>query len=130
MPRTPEEKIRANAQLVVDRLSSVSGLDTRFGYNRDSVKWVYGFIERRRTAADVHSEETAKLIQVLGSYLGECVIHTYGGIWKEQDDQWVVSFDDSNHVFPFNKVWKQFHYGHGDSILSFFEMIPVVFKKP
>ena len=125
---TQEEKIRANAKLVVDRCSSLSGLDTRFGYNRDSVKWVDGFIERQRTATDVNSDGTAMLIQVLGSYLGECVIHAYGGSWKERDDQWGVSFDDSNVVFPFNKVWKQFHYGHEDSIFSFFEMIPLVFK--
>ncbi len=127
---TPEEKIRANGRLVIDRFSSLSGLDTRFGYNRDSLKWVDGFIERQRIATDVNSDGTAMLIQVLGSYLGEWVIHAYGGSWKEQDNQWVVSFDDSNAVFPFNKVWKQFHYGHEDSILGFFEMIGEVFKKP
>ena len=48
---TPEEKIRANGRLVIDRFSTLSGLDTRFGYNRDSLKWVDGFIERQRIAA-------------------------------------------------------------------------------
>jgi len=126
---TPEENIRANAQLVVDRLSSISGLNTRFGYNHASVKWVDGFIERRRSTENINSSGTAMLIQVLGSYLGECVIHTYGGTWKEKDGQWAVFFDDANGVFPFNKVRKQFQNGHEDSILSFFEINSEEFKK-
>ena len=40
-------------------------------------------------------------------------------------------FDDSNAVFPFAKVSKQFQNGRdgGDSIFSFFEVISPVFRK-
>ena len=127
---TPEDKIRANAQLVIDRFSQPTELESPFGYNSESVRWLDGFIERERTTRDVDSVGTAKLIQVLGSYLGECVIHVYGGTWKEREGQWGVFFDDSNAVFPFNKVHKQFQNGEGDSIRSFFEVIGEVFKKP
>ena len=52
------------------------------------------------------------------------------GTWKEQEGEWGVFFDDSNAVFPINKVRKQFQNGREDSILSFFEVIREVFKKP
>lgn len=67
---TAEEKIRANAQLVVDRFSQLSELEASFGYNRESVKWLDGFIERERSRRDINSVGRAKLAQVLGSYLG------------------------------------------------------------
>ena len=130
---TAEEKIHANAQLVLDRLRSLSDLQTRFGYNHESVKWVEQFIEQQRSPADVTASAIAKLTRILGSYLGECIIHTYGGAWKQRDNQWGVFFDESNAVFPFNKVGKQFQNGlaGGDSILSFFELIgPVILKRP
>jgi hypothetical protein len=130
---TTEEKIRANAQLVLDRFSSLGEPRRQFGYDQESVKRVEEFIEQQRSTADVTSDSVASLIQVLGSYLGECIIHNYGGVWRQQEDQWGIFFDESNAVFPFNKVRKQFQNGlaGGDSILSFFELIgPVILKKP
>jgi len=127
---TPEEQIRAHAQLVIDRISQLDEPHTPFGYNRESVKWLDGFIERARSTENSSSDGIEKLVQVLGSYLGECVIHAYGGTWKEQEGQWGVFFDDSNAVFPINKVRKQFQNGGEDSILSFLEVIGEVFKKP
>jgi hypothetical protein len=126
---TPEEQIRENAQLVIDRFRQLRELKLEFGYNRESVEWLDGFIERERRRENISSDGTAKLAQVLASYLGECIIHTHGGEWKEQEGQWGVFFDDFNAVFPFNKVFKQFRNGREDSILSFFESIGPVFKK-
>ena len=53
---------------MIDRFSTLSGLDTRFGYNRDSLKWVDGFIERQRIAADVYSDGLAE--EIVGQALG------------------------------------------------------------
>jgi len=127
---TPEEQIRAHTQLVIDRIIQLDEPHTPFGYNRESVKWLDGFIERARSTENSSSDGIEKLVQVLGSYLGECVIHAYGGTWKKQEGQWGVFFDDSNAVFPINKVRKQFQNGGEDSILSFLEVIGEVFKKP
>lgn len=72
------------------------------------------------------------LVQLIGSYLGECIIRSYGGVWREHDDgTWGVFFDESNAAFPFSKVRKQLEDGveRGDSILSFFEVIPKIFRK-
>ncbi len=128
---TAEEMIRANAQLVIEQLSTVSQMGAEFGYNLESVKWVEGFIERQRSGPDATPETIDGLTQVLGSYLGECVIHVYGGAWRQHNGQWGVFFDKSNGVFPFGKVSKQFQNGvaGGDSIAGFFEAIGPVFKK-
>ncbi len=106
-------------------MRQVSGFD--FGYDVKSVAWLDGYIERQRARDDITQELVDGLVNVFGSYLGECVIKCYGGHWKNEDGQWQVSFDDSNAVFPFAKVRKQFQYGPEDSIKSFFEVIPLVF---
>jgi hypothetical protein len=126
---TPQEAILANAQMVIEKLGPVSGLETRFGYNRESVEWVEGFIERRRSQPGFKPEDEQMMIQILGSFLGECIIHTFGGEWQEKDGDWGVFFDAANGAFPFNKVHKQFHNGldAGDSILGFFELIGTMF---
>jgi hypothetical protein len=130
--KNPEEAIRANAQIIVDRFRSLSDLGIRFGYDRDSVTWVEGFIEQERSKPEATAESVAKIVQLLGSYLGECVINKYGGAWRQYDGSWGIFFDNANAVFPFRKVQKQFQNGlkGGDSILSFFDLIgPVIFEK-
>jgi hypothetical protein len=37
---SPEEAIHVNAELVVDRFRSPSGLGANFGYNRESIAWI------------------------------------------------------------------------------------------
>jgi hypothetical protein len=125
------DAILANARLVIDQLGPLSGLGARFGYNRESVEWVEAFIERQRVRPEFKAETQARMVQVLGSFLGECIIHTYGGEWREKDGDWGVFFDASNAAFPFSKVGKQFDNGmeSGDSILSFFDAIGVVILK-
>jgi hypothetical protein len=100
-----------------------------FGYNRESVKRVEEFIEEQRS--NTAAEEADKLTQVLGSSLGESIIRTYGGVWRQEEEQWGVFFEDGNAVFPFSKVRKQFQNGlaGGDSILGLFELIGPVFIK-
>ena len=129
---TPEEKLLANAQLVIEQFSSLSNLQTQFGYNHESLMWVEGFIERQRNEPNFQPENASGLIGMLGSYLGQCIIHSHGGTWRKEEGQWGVFFDDSNAVFPFNKVRKQFLNGvaGGDSIVSCFDQIdPLILKR-
>jgi hypothetical protein len=122
-----EDRIRANAELVIQQLGPLSGLE--FGYNAESVGWVDGFIERQRNRSDIDKDTKDGLVNTLGSFLGECIIRCFGGHWQNADREWCVRFDDKNAVFPFSKVRKQFTNGPEDSIKSFFEVIPLVFKK-
>ncbi len=110
---TLEESIRKNAELLIEHARTKGELGRAFGYTRESVKWVDNFIERQRTHG--YDEAVENLIQVIGSYLGESIIHVYGGTWKEWNNIVGVFFDDgnpnANAVFPFNKVQKQFRDG-------------------
>jgi hypothetical protein len=124
---TPQEMIRANAELVVGQLGPASGIE-EFGYNAASVEWLDGFIERQRVRPEFADEaEVERITQTLGSFLGECVIKCYGGEWREREGSWAVDFGEGNSAFPFNKVRKQFANGESDGINSWFETIPLVF---
>lgn len=121
------EHIRANAALAVEQLGAASGL-AHFGYDAPSVEWLDGFIERQRVREDVGPEFVEKLVSVLGSYLGECIIRSYGGRWALSDHGWGIEFDEKNAAFPFAKVRKQFANGKEDGVYSFFTAIPLVFR--
>jgi len=122
-----EEDIRANAELVVQQIRQLSGMD--FGYTHESVKWLEGYIERLREAGQFeNAEPKTKLISVFGSFLGECVIRCYGGAWKlHEPGVWGVAFNEDNIAFPFAKVAKQIDNGLEDGIASFFKLIPTIF---
>lgn len=109
-------------------MSQVCGFT--FGYDLQSVAWLDGYIERQRARAEITAKVVDGLVNTLGSYLGECIIHSYGGYWENEEGHWRVSFDDQNAAYPFAKVAKQFQNGSEDSIRSFFETIPLVFARP
>ncbi|HWT01384.1 MAG TPA: hypothetical protein VN256_14135 [Pyrinomonadaceae bacterium] len=118
------ELIKKNADLVVRELGPLS--DVRFGFNRESVVWVEGFIERQRARPEHDPAAVDGLVDVLGSFLGECLIAAAGGEWRWSDGQqtWGVAFANDTHAFPFAKVHKQFANGieGGDSIVGFYDV--------
>jgi len=125
---TPEEQIRANAELIVKEFSPISGLGAAFGYNRASVAWLDGYIERARDSGSFSESQIESLAQCFSCFLGECIRNTYGGDWHQRDGSWGIFFRDSSGAFPFSKVRKQFDDGSaaGESILSFFDVLPIV----
>ena len=124
-----EERIRANAELVVQQTRSLSGID--FGYTEESVKWLEGYIERLRNSGEFENAEAkTKLISVFGSFLGECIVRCYGGAWKlHESGAWCVVLENGGMAFPFTKVRKQIEDGPFDSISSFLRVIPVIFDE-
>jgi hypothetical protein len=120
-----EENIKKNAELAIEQLRPLSQMD--FGYNLSSVKWLEGYIERLRSSGELDDEAKRKgLSNVLGSFLGECIVRCYGGRWVKQDGMWGVSIGDDFIAYPFNKIGKQMENGPEDSIDSFFTSIPVL----
>lgn len=123
------EKIRANAELAVQQMGPLSNLGAGFGFNRESIVWVEGYIERLRNSGEFSdTQKIGNLSSVLGSFLGECIVQTYGGEWRNPNDRWGIYFSNQSAAFPFAKVTKQFENGleGGDSILGFFDLIPRV----
>ncbi|MBB2914273.1 hypothetical protein FHS43_005585 [Streptosporangium becharense] len=116
-------QIQANVRLAVDQLGPLSEVD--FGLNRESVKWVEGFIERQRSQPDFDLERIGGLVGVLGSFLGACIVAATGGRWhRSDDDGWGVLLPDGSTAFPFAKVHKQFRDGveEGESIAGFYRI--------
>jgi hypothetical protein len=118
--------IRANADLVVEKLGPSSDVEP-FGFDEASLEWLDGFIERQREREDATPVFVDRMINILGSYLGECIIRSYGGRWSRGEEGWRVELDAKNAAFPFAKVRKQFENGEEDSVYSFFTLIPLVF---
>jgi len=112
--------IIANAELV--RKTAGDQLGVAVGFDEAGVRWLDGFINGQRLAAT--EEVKAKLPNTLGSFLGECVRHTYGGEWQQHENGWVVKVNDRLSVFPINKVQKQLANEDGDSVLGLFTAIP------
>jgi hypothetical protein len=74
-------------------------------------------------------ENRNKLISVFGSYLGECLVRSYDGMWKQHESgDWCVAFEDGTMAFPFNKVTKLIDGGPFEGISSFYRAVPVIMK--
>jgi hypothetical protein len=116
--------IRANAAMVVAIARDQLGQELSF--DEQAVRWLDGYIQRQHEAGDPTSRDG--LVNTLGSFLGECIIRSFGGEWAYVDGSWCVRFDAKNAVFPFAKVAKQLENGSADSVLSFFTIIPMVFR--
>lgn len=122
--------IKANAEMV--RKVASQNLGVEANYDEAGVRWLDQFLNQQREFGTVDSNE--KLPQTLGSYLGECIIGTYGGRWAFDDSNqsWSITFSEGNSVYPFTKVRKQLESSEGESVLGLFTAIPLVFglKEP
>lgn len=118
------ERIRANAELVIS--VAAKQLGQTISFDEAGVRWLDGYIQCQHEQGNLGNREG--LVSTLGSFLGECVVHRFGGQWAEVDGSWCVRFDDRSTAYPFAKVAKQLEYGAEDSILSFFAAIPVLFR--
>jgi hypothetical protein len=97
-------------------------------YNSDGVKFIEGFIERQKF--NFSGRHQQGLMNSLAAFIGQAIIKNYGGYWcfETHYHTYCIAFDAQNKVYPFNKVKKQFRNGLNDSVSSFYNMIPVLFK--
>ena len=119
------DRIRANAELVVS--VAAKQLGEAVGYDEAGVRWLDGYIQRQHEQGDPAKRDG--LVSTLGSFLGECIVRSFGGEWAEVDGSWCVRFDPRHAAYPFAKVGKHLEHGAEDSVLSFFTIIPVVFRR-
>lgn len=68
-------------------------LGVELKYNEASIEWLDAYINRIRT--QLKEEALPGLDAVLGAYVGETIIRTYGGAWAyfDETDQWGIRFD-------------------------------------
>ena len=121
-----KKEIESNAGLVIKKFQSLT--DFKFGFNAQSVKWVDGFLNRIRRNEGFDDNQKQGLVNTIGSFLGQCIVTCYGGEWGDKDGGPGIRFNEENWAFPFAKVEKHLSNGEGDSIYSYFTVIPAVFK--
>ncbi|MEO0559803.1 MAG: hypothetical protein AAF170_16660 [Bacteroidota bacterium] len=119
------DRIHHNAELVQSVAHNHLGVEV--GFDRAAVEWLDGYVTRQHDHGD--PDNVKGLVSALGSFLGECIVQTYGGEWVEDAHDWGIRFDEQNAVFPYAKVEKHLRHGPEDSLLSFFDTIPVVFGR-
>ncbi len=126
-PTPGPELIKQNAAAVARIASTLLGKE--LGYDEAGVRWLDEYIQNQHLQGDPELRD--KLADRLGSFLGECIIRTYGGRWEQENGNWCVRLGPGNAAFPFVKVAKQLAHGRegGDSVLAFFTAIPAVFKR-
>ncbi len=128
------QQIRANAQLVIDKLGPYSGVQSggvQFGYNRPSVQYLTALIEALRLEEANRPEPPQTLVSTLGSFFGECLADRTGGIWHWHAEQeaYAIAFvspqGKRHHAFPFSKISKQFANGveGGDAMLAMYDAV-------
>ena len=116
-------KMRAAAQQVIALFRENN--DVHLALDLDGVRWVDGYIERIR--ANFPREKRGGLVAYLGAFVGECIIHTYGGAWtRDENGMWGVSVSSRIWACPAAKIDKQFDNGPEDSVASFVEVIPTL----
>lgn len=100
-------------------------------YNLEGVKDLEQFIEWYRTLSNVTPDDIENSAFFLGAYLGECIIHNYGGEWSTDEELNLVCvrFDEDNCVFPLTKTLKQLQNGKEDSVYEFYKAIPYLFNE-
>lgn len=117
-------KIRELAAQAIATFGPLS--DVAFGFNRPSVVWVEGYIERDREHRGSEGDSKA-MVDLLGAFLGECLLDAIAGewIWDDYQQDWCVALAAGGRVFPMGKVWKLYHSGlaGGESIVSFYDVV-------
>ncbi|MCR9248915.1 MAG: hypothetical protein NXI20_00770 [bacterium] len=76
-------------------------------------------------------EEQKGMIMHVGSYFGECVIESYGGVWsRHESGSWGIEISEGKFIFPINKVLKFVEEPNVDSFSSMYAMIPYIIELP
>jgi len=119
------DQIRANAQKVVDTLDPLT--DFAFGYDGQSLEYLDGYLDRQRQ----RPEGPPDIATVVGCYVGEAIIATYGGEWIREEKLGLGVKVQGITASPFNKVTKMLDEGleGGQSVSSFVRAVAAIIKQ-
>ena len=92
-------------------------------YDFESLKEMDNYIELIRLEEEQHTY--IKTRELIGYYLGKCIIEKYDGVWITKEDSWPLVMIGDNGLIcnPLGKVKKQFANGSEDSIAGYFSAI-------
>jgi hypothetical protein len=123
------QQIKANAAFVAEKFGKQSGIEP-FTNTPESVAYLDAFLDRQAAIVKASEDSVNRFVSLLGAYLGECILATYGGRWQESDQglSIVIQAGGKVHLLqPFHKVYKRIANGSEDSLAFYFsEFIPHV----
>ena len=117
------ETLLENAERAREAATAEAGADVH--YDRHAVVWINKQLNHLHQHGAL--SEARRSIELLGAFFGECIIHTYGGEWFEDDFGWSIRFAKGNAAYPFTKVEKHLMIGHEESVLTLFDTLAVLF---
>jgi len=125
--------IKNNAQWVIDNFGPESGLP-EFGYDAPSIAYLDEFIDRQGESFHASEQRTDRIVSLLGSFLGEAIVATYGGDWQQNDTGFAIAVQSGGQVHfvhPFQKVLKRLTDGPEESLHAYFaKFLPKVLSQP
>jgi hypothetical protein len=123
-------QIKRNSQRVVEWFSTASG-NPDFGCNEPSMAYIDGFLSRQSKTLSESPETKDKVVNLIGSFLGQCVVHVYNGRWVASGTGVQVEVKTRKWVHtvqPFEKVEKRLRGGDSESLLTYYrDLLPTVF---
>jgi hypothetical protein len=129
---TGTDQIKLNAQFVIDRFGPQSGVKN-FGCNDESIAYLDGFISRQIGVVNKDSQTFDRFVSLFGSFLGECIVTTYGGTWVVKDSGIHIEISNQEFLYitqPFQKVAQRIKVGDEESLLVYYsDVLPVVLGK-
>jgi hypothetical protein len=121
------DQIKQNAAFVRERFGPTSGI-ANFGCNSESMTYLDEFISRQGAIVKQDAQSTDRFVSLFGSFLGECILTTYGGVWVVKDSGIHIEVNANgsvNFLRPFHKVAKRIELGESESLLSYYrDLIP------
>jgi hypothetical protein len=111
---------RANARDFVDTIHEKYAVT--LALDREAVTWVDGFIAGRRS--DLAPETRAGLIDLVGAFIGECIIQCWSGEWLKRGDSLLVRLEADREVSPFAIVTMCFDHRNSYKTSVLFNAVP------
>jgi hypothetical protein len=122
--QSPTEIYRGNARVFAAAMNDRYGVELRCG--RAGAEWLDQFFASRSEALDPTT--LSRLTQLVGCFVGECVIHEYGGGWD--DEGWSVRITGSGRVDPFWMAESCLRYRGVYRIPELFAGVPAIARVP
>jgi hypothetical protein len=115
------EELRSAAEAVRQQLNVPA-------FDDAAVRVLADFIETQRH--DIGGASREGIVNALGCFLGECIIHCYGGRW-ETNEAGIVGIQLGAHTFvrPFEHVDRQLTHGLAESVDGFYQSVPSRLKQ-
>ncbi len=111
--------LREDAQLVIDVIGEKEAV--QLDYTAESVRWLDDYIERHRGELD--ASDKSLLQEKFGAYLGETMLHNFGGRWtRDSQGEWKIVFDEQHQASPFALIGE--HLDHHTALAQVFTSLP------